>query len=218
MPRLANARSALPVLGAMPLRMAFVAANSEARPMNFHSLGSSQIWVARAGDPPPRAAIRSPVAGLQGLSLQRERVDQPQLRALLEQFEAERHQLCPASRAACAPELEVLRGPQTRLLVLRDAQERVLACGGLLLHDEYAEVLTLMVLPGWRGRGVGEMLLQALQREALRAGQPLLRLQVGVQQRSAQRLFERLGFARCGPFGAHRADPFALFMEKLAGD
>jgi len=186
--------------------------------MNFHSLGSSQIWVARAGDPPPRAAIRSPAAGLQGLSLQRERVDQPQLLALLEKYEVERHQLCPASRAACAPALELMRGPQTRLLVLRDAQERVLACGGLLLREEHAEALTLMVLPAWRGRGLGELLLQALQREALRAGQPLLRLQLGVHQRSAQRLFERLGFARCGPYGSHRADPFGLFMEKLAGD
>ncbi|OYU28334.1 MAG: hypothetical protein CFE41_06195 [Burkholderiales bacterium PBB2] len=224
MPRLATARSALPVLGAMPLRMAFVSAapaarvSPEARPMNFHSLGSSQIWVARAGDPPPRSAIRSPAGQLQGLSLQRESVDQPQLRALLEQFEAEARQLSPAGRAACAPDLTLLRSPQARVLVLRDAQARVLACAALLLHDEWAELQLLMVQPSWRGRGLGEMLLQALEREALRAGQPLLRLQVGVRQRSAQRLFERLGFARCGPFGAHRADPFALFMEKLAGD
>jgi len=75
------------------------------------------------------------------------------------------------------------------------------------------------VLPAWQRRGIGSLLMAALEAQAQRAGQALLRLRVDVRQRPAQRLCERRGFRRCGPFTAdERAGPFALFMEKLLGD
>ena len=62
-----------------------------------------------------------------------------------------------------------------------------------------------------------ERAIDALEREAVRAGRPLLRLETGVRQQAAVQLYERMGFERCGPFGDYRADPFSIFMEKLLG-
>jgi len=54
-------------------------------------------------------------------------------------------------------------------------------------------LVDIALLPAWRGRGVGTLLLQTLQAGARRAGAPCLRLTVDVQN-PARRLYERLGF------------------------
>ena len=48
-------------------------------------------------------------------------------------------------------------------------------------------------------------------------GLPALRLETGVRQPAALRLYERAGYARRGPFGGYPDDPLSVFMEKLLG-
>jgi ribosomal protein S18 acetylase RimI-like enzyme len=59
----------------------------------------------------------------------------------------------------------------------------------------------LALLPEYRGRGVGTLLLRKLQEQATAANQPL-RLQV-IRFNRAVRLFERLGFIRISETGTH---------------
>ena len=42
----------------------------------------------------------------------------------------------------------------------------------------------------------------------------LLRLETGIHQREAIRLYERIGFQRIPPFGPYTNDPLSLFYEK----
>jgi putative acetyltransferase len=49
----------------------------------------------------------------------------------------------------------------------------------------------------------------------LNEGLATLRLETGVKQQPAIRLYEAAGFRRCGPFGSYRDDPLSIFMEKL---
>jgi putative acetyltransferase len=42
----------------------------------------------------------------------------------------------------------------------------------------------------------------------------MLRLETGIKQEPAIRLYESAGFRRRGPFGSYRDDPLSVFMEK----
>lgn len=111
-----------------------------------------------------------------------------------------------------------LQRPEVRLLVLRDApQGQALGCGAIRLREDCAELLRMVVQPQARGRGLGAALVAGLERQAVLAGRPLLRLETGVRQRAAIRLYERLGYRRCAPFAGARPSPFGVFMEKLLG-
>jgi len=44
-----------------------------------------------------------------------------------------------------------------------------------------------------------------------------LRLETGIHQKEAIRLYERYGFVRRPPFGEYRVDPLSLYFEKILG-
>ncbi len=72
------------------------------------------------------------------------------------------------------------------------------------LEDEI-RLVDIALLPESRSRGIGGLLIQHLLDEARQAGK-VVRLHVEKNNR-AQRLYERLGFARIGDTGSH------LFLE-----
>lgn len=100
-----------------------------------------------------------------------------------------------------------------RLLVVRDQHHQVRACAALVLREDDALLHGLMVVPALRRLGLAKKLLLALEREAVRAGRPLLRLETRPEQSAARALFTRMGFERRGPGG----DAAASLMEKLLG-
>ena len=89
-----------------------------------------------------------------------------------------------------------------------------LGCGAWQLQgDGSAEVKSMFVLPEARGRGIGRAILAAIE-GALRGRVATLRLETGINQDAALRLYESAGFHRRGPFGRYRDDPLSVFMEK----
>ena len=56
--------------------------------------------------------------------------------------------------------------------------------------------------------------MQRLEDELRGAGIPLARLETGIRQPEALRLYEGLGYAYREPFGRYRPDPLSVFMEK----
>jgi putative acetyltransferase len=88
-------------------------------------------------------------------------------------------------------------------------------CGGVeAMPEGYGELKRMFVRPDHRGQGLAARLLVRLEEHAWAVGLPLLRLETGVHQRAAIRLYERHGFTRTGPFGSYRDDPNSLFLEK----
>jgi GNAT superfamily N-acetyltransferase len=69
------------------------------------------------------------------------------------------------------------------------------------LREHEIRCVDLALLPEYRGRGVGTLLLRKLQEQATAANQPL-RLQL-IRFNRAVRLFERLGFVRISETGTH---------------
>ena len=71
----------------------------------------------------------------------------------------------------------------------------------------------MFVLPEARGRGIGRAILETIE-AALPGEVAALRLETGIKQEAAIRLYEAAGFRRRGPFGRYRDDPLSVFMEK----
>jgi GNAT superfamily N-acetyltransferase len=89
-----------------------------------------------------------------------------------------------------------------------------LAGGGIKrLDDGACEIKRMYVVPAARGRGLGKVLLEALEDEARRLGYAIARLDTGPEQPAAQRMYERAGYR---PIENFNANPFASFWgEKV---
>jgi putative acetyltransferase len=111
--------------------------------------------------------------------------------------------------------------PHVRFFVAR-LDGVAVACGGVALFDDYAEVKRMYTLPAARGRGLAKAVLRRLEEEARAAGKTMLRLETGHFQPEAVGLYRRAGFNSCGPFGHYARMPagdieLSLFFEKLLG-
>ena len=110
-----------------------------------------------------------------------------------------------------------LAGPGVRFLALQEGAE-VLGFGALkLLEPGHAELKSMHVRAGLRGRGLGRALLRGLVAEARGMGVVRLSLETGVQPpyAAAVALYRAEGFADCPPFAGYRPDPASLFLTRV---
>lgn len=113
--------------------------------------------------------------------------------------------------------VEKLLAESVAFFVLRSDQIPA-GCGGVkLVGTDYGEIKRMYVRPQFRGLGFGRLILDHLVAYSRDQGVSRLRLETGIHQTEAIALYERLGFARIGPFGPYRPDPLSLFYEKGLG-
>lgn len=117
--------------------------------------------------------------------------------------------------------LEAIFQPHIRFFLARLGTDAV-GCGGVAFFPDFAELKRMYVRDSARGRGVARAVLERIERETRAAGHALLRLETGVHQHDAMRLFTRWGFQPCGPFGDYAALPpraiaTSVFLEKRLG-
>jgi putative acetyltransferase len=137
----------------------------------------------------------------------------PEILTLLEEGERYGASLYPAESNHFPP-IEALRNANVRFVVARDADGAAIATGAVALHDGWAELKRMWVVPAARGRGLSKAILSDLEARVRREGIAILRLETGVDNREALALYERCGFARRGPFADYGPDPLSVFMEK----
>jgi putative acetyltransferase len=88
-------------------------------------------------------------------------------------------------------------------------------CGGIKLFGrECGELKRMYIRPEFRGRTYGELPVDHIAEHARANGVTLLRLETGIHQQAAIRLYERLGFRRIPPFGPYTDDPLSRCYEK----
>jgi putative acetyltransferase len=96
---------------------------------------------------------------------------------------------------------------------------KAVGCGAYLSDGHPAgELKRMFVLPELRGLGLGRRILQALETHARAAGFQRLRLETGIAQPEALRLYKGAGYVRCPRFGDYPDDPLSVFMEKRIAD
>ena len=92
----------------------------------------------------------------------------------------------------------------------------IVACGAIVMQSgepSYAEVRRLYVNPSYRGKGLSRRVMQILLHYAGEEEIPLIRLETGPKQIESIKLYENLGFKRCGCFGSYQDNPQSVFME-----
>lgn len=118
--------------------------------------------------------------------------------------------------------IEALRGPDAIFLGVQ-SEDELIACGAALLRLDdanpevalrYGEIKRVFVLPAHRGKGHARRIMQALEDQLRERGAQLARLETGISQPEALRLYRELGYAERGPFGSYAVDPLSVFMEK----
>jgi putative acetyltransferase len=139
------------------------------------------------------------------------------VRVLLEEHLADMFATSPAE-SVHALDLEALRVPSVTFWVARDSGA-VVGCGALKDLGEYlpaeGEVKSMRTRDAARGRGVAQIVLDAIIAEARSRGYTRLNLETGTQSffEPAHRLYERNGFAICEPFADYVRDPNSRFMS-----
>ncbi len=71
---------------------------------------------------------------------------------------------------------------------------------------EACRVLSVAVLPGWRRRGIGRALMDAVEQLARGRGFPIVRLEVGVRNDGAIEFYKRLGYKIDGVLHGYYSD------------
>ena len=92
------------------------------------------------------------------------------------------------------------------------------ACGGLRRCDEAppgtGELKRMYVEPSYRGRGLGRVLLAALEAEAIRLGYERLWLETGTAQPEALHLYETSGWTPIPKYGEYKDEADSRCFEK----
>ena len=142
-----------------------------------------------------------------------ERPDILDARVLIAELEAELAPLYPIeSRHGLS--VERLLAEDVAFFLIRENGAPA-GCGGVkLMGTEYAEVKRMYERPQFRGLGLAKLMLDQLTDYAQSHGVRLLRLETGIHQQAAIRLYERVGFQRIPPFGEYKEDPLSRFYEK----
>lgn len=114
--------------------------------------------------------------------------------------------------------LDAIFQPHVRFFLAR-RQGIAVGCGGVALFPDYAEVKRMYVHHTARGQGVADAILDRIEQEVRDAGLSVLRLETGVRQIAAMRLYVRTGFRECPAFGAYALKPpeaiaASVFFEK----
>ena len=142
-------------------------------------------------------------------------LDHEDVRALLAQHFAEMRAGSPPSACHVLP-VDGLKVPEIRFFTLRD-DGALLGCGALKqLERGHGEIKSMRTADAALGRGVGKAVLDHIVAAARRDGIGRLSLETGSTQQfaAANRLYEREGFDRCGPFGGYADTPFTRFFTR----
>ena len=149
------------------------------------------------------------------LAIKETRPDSPESIELLAELDEhlQAHPYTPESRHAFS--IEKLLREGVAFFVLH-YQGQPVGCGGIKLFGaEYGEVKRMYVRPTHRGLGLGKAILNHLADYARARQVGVMRLETGIYETEAIRLYERWGFQRRPPFGEYKVDPLSVYFEKL---
>jgi GNAT superfamily N-acetyltransferase len=149
--------------------------------------------------------------------ISRERPDSPDARGLIADLDAEIEPLY-ARESRHGYSVDKLLAEGVAFFVVRHNGTPA-GCGGVKVVDgEYAELKRMFVRPAFRGLGLAKALLEHLTAFARDSGVAVLRLETGIHQHAAIRLYEKAGFRQIPPFGNYFVDPVSLCYEKTLSD
>jgi len=111
-------------------------------------------------------------------------------------------------------DVSALQRPEIIFCAARE-ERKLVGMGALAVRArDWGEIKRMYVVPTARGHGLGRIILEFLEQLALGEGLRVLRLETGIRQEEALRLYRSAGFRDVGPFEGYGPDPNSLFLEK----
>ena len=142
--------------------------------------------------------------------------DHPVAHDLVEQVQEEYVQRYGGRDAAVVEAAEFLP-PRGTFLAAEVAGEPA-GCGAWrVISPGVAEMKRVYVVPGFRRRGLAQMIVAALEDGAARAGHGSLILNTGREQPEALALYAALGYRPIDGYGIYACSPGAVFLGKDLG-
>jgi putative acetyltransferase len=138
----------------------------------------------------------------------------PQVLALLTEHLTNMYEITPPEQVF-ALDVTKLRAPDITFWTVWE-EDVLLGCGALKeLSATHGEVKSMRTPKALRRRGAGRAVLAHIIEEARRRGYERLSLETGAHPAflPAQKLYQRFGFTRCGPFGNYQESPHSVFMS-----
>ncbi|MGB5750718.1 MAG: GNAT family N-acetyltransferase [Desulfobacterales bacterium] len=86
--------------------------------------------------------------------------------------------------------------------------------GSVKIMGEYGELKRVYVTSNQRGKGIAKAIVKDLESRLIKQAVTYARLETGIHQKEAVKLYEKLGYYRIDSFGGYKADPLSVFMEK----
>ena len=118
----------------------------------------------------------------------------PDARRLIEELDSYLNSLYPAESNHLLS-VEALQQPNVTFLIAR-INGKPVGCGAFVNHGKYAEIKRMFVPPDLRGKGIGRRIMDELETHARLDGLPISRLETGVSQPAALKLYEHCGNRR----------------------
>jgi putative acetyltransferase len=110
--------------------------------------------------------------------------------------------------------VEQMAGGDTTVFIARDNGLAV-GCGALKRHaGATGEVKRMYTRPSHRGLKIGARIVEQVERLARNEGLQRLVLETGDRHPAAWAVYERAGFARCGPVLDYPDSQWSVFYEK----
>ena len=94
---------------------------------------------------------------------------------------------------------------------------KICGIGAVKVLNDYGEIKRLYVPEKFRGKGIAEDIVKALENCLIKRSIFTARLETGVRQLEAICLYKKLGYSEITPFGDYTEDPLSVFMEKNIG-
>lgn len=138
-----------------------------------------------------------------------------EIQALLNEHLQSMYALSPPE-SVHALDLDKLRKPEITFWSAWE-DSLLIGCGALKeLDKKHGEIKSMRTPNALRRRGAGKAILTHIVEVAMSRSYERLSLETGAIEafHPAQKLYERFGFSRCGPFGEYAEDPYSLFMTK----
>ena len=139
----------------------------------------------------------------------------PRIAAFLDEHVQQMRALTPLENAY-ALELDELRRPEVTFWTAWDGSDLV-GCAALKrLDTDHAEIKSMRTAPARQRGGIASQLLAHVLAEAATMGVTRVSLETGTAEffAPARKLYEKFGFAYCGPFADYRPSPHNTFMTR----
>jgi putative acetyltransferase len=137
----------------------------------------------------------------------------PEASALIARLDLELKADTPASKINGLKQTD--KSGQNLIFLCAFLAGETVACGALrLLEPGLAEVKRMYVLPDYRGRGLAQAMLIALESLAIERGLGNLVLETGTGQKAAQALYRKCGWTDREPYGEFIGSPTSVCFER----